>query len=284
MSKGPFLLIDIGNSRIKWALKSINNIEISSGLFSYQDILYNNNLRSTYNKYSKIESCVYIIDKNIGWKNLPIPGSAWISNVCGNLAKIFINKLIDKNWPCLPRKIICSLRYQCGVINNYIKPKYLGSDRWASLIGAKSCFPNENLVIVSFGTATTIEMLKKNGKFVGGLIIPGYSLMIKSLIYNIKKFSNIKHCDQKNLMKINRESKKKYANNTKESIYIGCSIAQAALVEKIFFDMQTKWKSIVRLVISGGASNSIINFLNVPYNKNDFLVLTGLGLIASKNT
>ena len=72
-------------------------------------------------------------------------------------------------------------RSQCGVTNCYTEPSALGSDRWCGLIGAHAAFPGENLLIATFGTATTLEALRADGTFTGGLIAPGWSLMMHSL-------------------------------------------------------------------------------------------------------
>jgi len=81
----------------------------------------------------------------------------------------------------LPLTTIRAREQQCGVTNAYTTPHALGSDRWAGMIGAHAAFPGEHLLIATFGTATTLEALRADGCFVGGLIAPGWSLMMRSL-------------------------------------------------------------------------------------------------------
>ncbi|WP_250456325.1 type III pantothenate kinase, partial [Caballeronia sp. ATUFL_M2_KS44] len=63
----------------------------------------------------------------------------------------------------------------------YADPARLGSDRWAGMIAARAAYPGEHLLVATFGTATTLEALRADGVFTGGLIAPGWSLMMESL-------------------------------------------------------------------------------------------------------
>ncbi len=69
---------------------------------------------------------------------------------------------------------------QCGITNGYDHPEQLGADRWAALIGARRLHAGDCLVVMS-GTATTIDVLTADGRFRGGLILPGLALMRDAL-------------------------------------------------------------------------------------------------------
>jgi len=156
-SGAPSLLIDAGNSRIKWALVQPDGAQIATGALAHGGV------------------------DRPDWSNVPTPGSAWISNVAGETVAARIDALLDARWPQLPRTTIRARARQCGVTNSYATPRALGSDRWAGLIGAHAAFRGENLLIATFGTATTLEALREDGCFVGGLIAPGWTLMMRSL-------------------------------------------------------------------------------------------------------
>src|SRR5690606_9413761 len=72
------------------------------------------------------------------------------------------------------------VRQCCGVENGYDDPAQLGPDRWAALIGARTLHSGP-CIVVSAGTATTIDHLDGNGRFCGGLILPGEHLMRQAL-------------------------------------------------------------------------------------------------------
>ena len=155
----PHLLIDAGNSRIKWALADAQRTLVETGAFGH-----------TRDGGADPD-----------WSNLPHPRGAWISNVAGADVAARLDALLDARWPGLPRTTIRSRHSQCGVTNGYTTPEQLGSDRWAGLIGAHAAFPGEHLLIATFGTATTLEALRADGRFTGGLIAPGWALMMRAL-------------------------------------------------------------------------------------------------------
>lgn len=76
-----------------------------------------------------------------------------------------------------------------GLINGYREPQRLGADRWMALVGlwahprhrAVPGAPATTRVLATFGTATTVDTITADGRFVGGLILPGVQLMLDSL-------------------------------------------------------------------------------------------------------
>jgi len=67
-----------------------------------------------------------------------------------------------------------------GVVNGYENPEKLGVDRWCALIGARDQVSTAAIVVMA-GTATTVDALAADGRFLGGLILPGLDLMRASL-------------------------------------------------------------------------------------------------------
>ena len=68
-----------------------------------------------------------------------------------------------------------------GLKIKYRDPKEVGADRIADAVGATKMFPNRNLVVADFGTATTLCAITKNKEFLGGNIIPGVRLSMEAL-------------------------------------------------------------------------------------------------------
>lgn len=68
-----------------------------------------------------------------------------------------------------------------GLNIRYRNPLEVGSDRIAGAIAAASLFPGKNVVIVDFGTATTIDALTGDRDYLGGLIMPGLRVAMESL-------------------------------------------------------------------------------------------------------
>jgi type III pantothenate kinase len=63
----------------------------------------------------------------------------------------------------------------------YRNPLEVGADKIANAVGAIVRFPNRNLIIVDFGTATTLCAVTKNREYLGGIITPGMNLSMEAL-------------------------------------------------------------------------------------------------------
>lgn len=254
---GMCLLIDAGNSRIKWALADTARHFVTSGAFEHASDAPD-------------------------WSTLPAPRGAWISNVAGDAAAARIDALIEARWPALPRTVVRASAAQCGVTNGYAEPARLGSDRWAGLIGAHAAFADEHLLIATFGTATTLEALRADGHFAGGLIAPGWALMMRSLGMHTAQLPTVSIDAATNLLDelAENDAHAPFAIDTPHALSAGCLQAQAGLIEHAWRDLEKAWQAPVRLVLSGGAADAIVRALTVPHTRHDTLVLTGLALIA----
>lgn len=265
MSGAPFLLIDAGNSRVKWALAQADGTQTHSGAFAHP-------------------SAGVPVTAPDDWSTLSTPIGAWISNVAGETVARQIDSLLDARWPGLPRTTIRAAAKQCGVTNSYTTPSALGSDRWAGLIGAHAAFPGEPLLIATFGTATTLEALRADGTFTGGLIAPGWSLMMRSLGEHTAQLPTLDaHAARGLLGSAAAATATAFAVDTPRSLSAGCMAAQAGLIERNWRDLQTAWQVPVRLVVGGGAADEVSGALQVPYTRHDALVLSGLALIAANS-
>ena len=68
-----------------------------------------------------------------------------------------------------------------GLQIRYRDPKEVGADRIADAVGAMKLYPDKNLIIADFGTATTLCALSADKQFLGGNIIPGVRLSMEAL-------------------------------------------------------------------------------------------------------
>jgi type III pantothenate kinase len=265
MSRGPYLLIDAGNSRIKWALVAPDGSRLHAGAM---DHVRDDGAQTAHPGHAAPED----------WSALPRPSGVWISNVAGAGVGERLDALVEAHWPGLPRTVVRACAQQCGVTNSYATPDALGSDRWAGMIGAHAAYPGEPLLIATFGTATTLEALRADGTFVGGLIAPGFTLMMRSLGEHTAQLpivgGSMADAAQPGIA---------FATDTRRSISAGCALAQAALIERAWADLQDAWKMPVRLVVSGGAAAEVTAALKVPHTRHDALVVAGLALIAAQS-
>ncbi|MEO6976431.1 MAG: type III pantothenate kinase [Gallionella sp.] len=160
------LLIDAGNSRIKWAL------------VSREDWLCKGDLPTMQAERLSQVIADQLAQQNAG-TGLHDIRQIWASNVAGEDCAAHIRN-IGAGRPVQTHFVVAQ-KSQCGVRNGYSNPSQLGSDRWAALIAAWHLVQGACLV-VNCGTATTIDALSGKGEFVGGLILPGVELMQHSLV------------------------------------------------------------------------------------------------------
>lgn len=146
------LLIDAGNTRIKWALTDGDGWLRSGAL--------------------PVEQAGELPQRFAASQGIR---QVWISNVAGEEVMQHLSGVRDGQ--CY---FIVAREVQCGVRNGYSSPSQLGSDRWAALIAAWHLVHGPCLVVNS-GTATTVDTLLATGEFIGGLILPGVELMQRSL-------------------------------------------------------------------------------------------------------
>lgn len=156
---------------------------------------------------------------------------------------------------------------QCGVTNTYANPAQLGADRWAALIGARQLCRVDCLV-VNAGTATTIDVLDRNGIFQGGLILPGIDLMRASLARNTARLP-LADGDYRPLPR-----------NTSDAIASGALQATAGAIARMFAHVAEG--AGATCFLTGGAAAALLPLLEVPLRAVDHLVLEGLLQIASE--
>lgn len=148
------LLFDAGNSRLKWAW--IKNGEIvHTNHAPYRDLSL---LQQEWSMFAD--------------DDIELAGSA----VCGVAKKALVQEIMPKTISWLG-----SMPSALGIINHYRNPNEHGADRWFNVLGSRR-FSQNACVVVSCGTAVTIDVLTFNNHYLGGSIMPGFHLMRESLM------------------------------------------------------------------------------------------------------
>ncbi|MBL8490508.1 MAG: type III pantothenate kinase [Rhodocyclaceae bacterium] len=153
---------------------------------------------------------------------------------------------------------------RCGVRNSYDQPAQLGADRWTALIGARALHRGPCLVVCA-GTATTVDVLRADGVFAGGLIVPGLDLMRRSLAQGTAGLP----------LAVGRMAP--LPRNTDDAIASGCLQATLGAVERMFRPMADD--SGAACLLSGGAAAALAPHLVLPCRLVEDLVLEGLARI-----
>lgn len=149
-----YLLLDGGNSRLKWAWVE-NGIIVRTNQAPYRDL---HALGAEWQRHSR--------------PNTGIIGSA----VCGSIKQAQVAAQIPNahiEWQSSSKRAL-------GIYNHYRNPAEHGADRWFNAIGSRRFTPHA-CVVVSCGTAVTIDALTADNHYLGGTIMPGFHLMKESL-------------------------------------------------------------------------------------------------------
>ncbi len=204
----------------------------------------------------------------------------WVSNVAGTEVTRLVESLCAlRHWPV---QFITSQAVQGGVRNGYADPVQLGCDRWAALIAARHRIKSACLV-VNCGTATTIDALSGNGEFLGGLILPGVTLMQRSLT------------NATAALQMAQGAYAAFPQNTADALLSGAIQASCGAIQRQYSLLADVAAPVL---LSGGAAHMLLPHLlkmemtgyevspdacfklNLPVQMMDNLVLQGLLLIA----
>jgi type III pantothenate kinase len=238
------LLIDAGNTRIKWALVAPDaplGGWLASGAVTHAQL----------------------VTLGAQWAPLPITG-ALLSNVAGGAVAARLRAML----PVAPRDFV-SLPQLAGVTNGYRNPAQLGCDRFAAAIGARALAPDQAVIVANCGTATTIDAITAEGVFLGGMILPGLGLMASSLARNTAQLPQI--ADMAPLPA-------GFADNTDDAILSGCLAAQTGAIERA-----VRMHGAQACLLSGGAAPRIAPALALPFQLVDNIVMLGLQTAARAN-
>lgn len=156
----------------------------------------------------------------------------------------------------------------CGVTNGYANPTQLGADRWAALIGAHAMHPGAALVVTA-GTATTVDGLASDGRFLGGLILPGLDLMRRALASNTAALPDA--CGHFVT----------WPDNTDDAIVSGALQATLGAIERMALQLRRLAGADFLVVLSGGAAAALAPHLTLPLRHSNHLVLQGLAHFAA---
>jgi type III pantothenate kinase len=240
MVPDTILAIDAGNSRIKWGVHD----------------------GRAWTATVAIETA-RAGDLSESLRGIKAAGLAIASNVAGAA----VQAAIEAACKGLAVRFVRSEASQLGVTNGYRDPSQLGTDRWVALIAAHHARPGHKLVI-NAGTALTIDALTGDGRFLGGLIVPGPALMRRSLDRATAAL---------------RESEgavRDFPASTPEAIATGAVLACAGAAERLAKSMDAHGTPPGLIILSGGAARELAPALGLPHELHENLVLDGLQLIA----
>lgn len=157
----------------------------------------------------------------------------------------------------------------CGVRNGYREPARLGADRWAALVGARAR-TGAACVVANAGTAITVDALDRDGLFIGGLILPGVELMLRSLTQATAG------------LEAAPGEFAEFPATTADAMLSGALCAAAGAVRAMMERVEQRCGEAPALLLTGGGAPALQALLPGPVQHVPWLVLEGLVSIASQ--
>lgn len=233
-------LVDIGNSRTKYAFHLDGELSESKALA---------NERLT-----------------LQWLQQTFVGVTRV--IIANVSSNSLNELV-KGWARSNQvncQIVCSEKTNFGVTSAYEQPKQLGVDRWLAMLGARKMYPDQNVLIVDAGTATTIELLAGSGQHLGGWILPGLTTMFDSVLTQTSRVAANKLLTPSLA----------FGKNTSENVNNACWAATVGAVEVAIRQAEQLITTLDVILLTGGNEKSLSSLLNKPVVSVNNLIFIGL--------
>ena len=249
-----FLAVDVGNTRLKWALYAAPLP--GAGMIAHGAVF--------------LEAIDQLAEGQ--WRDLPAPSSMLGSIVAGEGIRRRTEEQLEI-WDVEPRWVVSGAS-ACGVTNGYDHPTRLGVDRWVALIGARHRILARGaprpILVVMVGTAVTVDALDTQGNFLGGLILPGFGLMLRALEMGTAG------------LKAPTGEAVEFPTNTSDALMSGGADAIAGAVERMHRKLLKRCGQEPALLMSGGAAVKLQSISDLPFETVETLIFDGLLQLQSK--
>jgi type III pantothenate kinase len=243
------LLLDIGNTRIKWAWSDEGDFTPGGSLEkdkkAFKDLV------------------------PAEWLESEQPQRVIVSSVAGVTFTKSVRTWVKRAWR-VDCEVLVPTAESCGVTNAYIKPDRLGTDRWAALIAAHDLY-QAPVCLVDCGSAVTVDAIAADGRHLGGLIVPGLDMMERALT---SKTSGIKMENEAS------GDVSLLARDTETAVQGGALYALVSLIDRVYSDLGHELGGNARRVITGGDAGRILPLLTSRPDHQPHLVLLGLDVYA----
>ena len=245
------LLVDIGNSRVKWARLGPDGLGQQSA--------------SSYAGWTEVD-----------WRAALFAGGRVERVLAASVARPAAAAALDaaaSRATGRPAQFVATTRAAAGVLNGYANPGLLGVDRWLAVIGSYARVGGA-CVVADIGTAATIDVVSGDGRHQGGYIVPGQRLMVTALLGSTGDLA------AHHAASGTAGTHAGFADNTREAIERGCRLSLAALVDRSLSEAELSLGERCRLLLTGGGAAEVLPELRRAAEHVPDLVLRGLAELA----
>ncbi|MFP3874473.1 MAG: type III pantothenate kinase [Thiohalophilus sp.] len=244
------LLIDFGNTRIKWALLQEDELRFGGEAIYSEDAL-----AKLFENW---------------WSDLPVPAGVLCASVAGQTGFARLDQWCRQRWQ-LPVTLLQAVSRQQGVTNAYAEAHTLGSDRWAALIAAHR-LTDQHVGVIDCGSAITVDLLRADGVHQGGYVVPGLWMMQRCLLERTGQINSLPSLSDEQTP----------GNSSSSCISHGALRSVTALLDRLMVDLQPQYDNRLQWLLTGGDALHIQPHLHQPARVVPDLVLQGLACIAQQ--
>lgn len=250
-----FLAIDVGNTRLKWAL--------------YDSPRPGAPLRAHGAEF--LENIDKLADG--GWAGLPAPARMLGCAVAADAVRRRVEEQMEELWD-VPAEWIVASAAEAGLVNGYDHPTRLGADRWVAMIGAWHRMLAQDaarpVVVVMVGTAVTVEAIDAQGRFLGGFILPGHGIMLRALESGTAG------------LHVPTGEVREFPTNTSDALTSGGTFAIAGAIERMVQHVRRHCGREPARFMTGGAGWKMSPHLMMNFELVESLIFDGLLEIAQR--
>ena len=239
------LLLDIGNSRIKWCWHA-------DGRW-FGDGAVGRNRGAAGTAFPFFDSAP------------ARPEAVLAANVAGDQTAAALTLAVRQNWD-LPVEFARTRSRWGALRNGYEDPRQLGVDRWLTLVAACGQ-PDEAVCVVDAGTALTVDLLEPGGRHLGGYIVPGLDLMEASLEVRTGEIRL-----RAGATGASARAGSQPGRDTRSAMRQGAALAAAGLIERA----QALMSCSPLTLVTGGDAEVLLGLLPARSQHRPRLVLEGL--------
>ncbi len=243
-----FLAIDIGNTRLKWALYA--SPQPGAALLKHGA--------------SFLETIDELAEGD--WAQLPAPTTMLGCDGAGEAVRRRVEEQMEI-WDVHPSWVVPS-QHAAGITSHYDHPNRLGADRWCALAGARArvlaAGPPRPALVVMVGTAVTVDALDAEGHFLGGLILPGFGMMLRALELGTAG------------LKVPTGEVVDFPTNTSDALMSGGANAIAGAIERQHRRLVQRTGQEPALLMTGGAAVKLVRITDLRFEAVDALIFDGL--------
>ena len=245
------LLLDAGNTRLKWAVLE-TDLACKSGDGLSGPLHWHNQGALDYGALLNLPALC---------KQAAAFGACYGVNVAGEAVASSIQQALAPTG-VVPVWLRASVAAG-GVTNGYRPPQSLGADRWAALVAARQRTA-EAALVVSAGSALTVDALNADGQFLGGLILPGLHMMRQIL------------ADSTAQIGLQYGEARAWPNTTADAVETGLMAACTGAIETLYARVEKTVETPPQVLLTGGDAHRIAPFLSLNTRIIPGLVLEGV--------